>query len=160
MRGLGHRARGPGRVYLVGGSSIVLEGGRVSTIDVDLKLDPEPAGIFEAIEAIKNELDVNIELASPDQFIPEVPGWQLRSSFITQIGNVEFYHYDFYSQALAKLERAHPRDLSDVDVWIDGGLVEREKLGLFFGEIEPRLLRFPRIEPLAFRARVMRVVES
>ena len=40
---LGKRARGPGRIYLVGGSSIVLLGkGRQSTIDVDLKLDPEP----------------------------------------------------------------------------------------------------------------------
>ena len=48
---LGRRAKGPGRVYLVGGSSVVLEGGRAATIDVDLKLDPEPEGIFEAIES-------------------------------------------------------------------------------------------------------------
>ncbi len=77
IRALGQQVRGPGTVYLVGGSSIVLMGaGRESTIDVDLKLDPEPAGIFEAIAALKNTLDLNIELAAPDQFIPPIPGWK------------------------------------------------------------------------------------
>ena len=47
---LGEAAKGPGKIYLVGGGSIVLLGeGRDSTIDFGLKLDPEPPGIFEAI---------------------------------------------------------------------------------------------------------------
>ncbi|WP_419949778.1 hypothetical protein [Candidatus Palauibacter sp.] len=50
MRRLGGAARSPGRIYLVGGSSAVLVGWRETTVDVDLKLDPEPAGVFEAIE--------------------------------------------------------------------------------------------------------------
>ncbi len=64
MAELGRHATGPGRVYLVGGSSIVLlEKGRESTIGVDLKLDPEPAGIFEAIAAVKDALEGNINPA-------------------------------------------------------------------------------------------------
>lgn len=156
VRELGRRAKGPGRVYLVGGSSVVLEGGRAATIDVDLKLDPEPEGIFEAIAEIKNELDVNIELASPDQFIPEVPGWRERSAFIGREGEVDFYHYDFYGQALAKLERSHPRDLADVAAWIHTGRVRKDQLMECFLAIEPGLLRFPRIDAPSFRRRVER----
>lgn len=43
MEGIGRRATGPGRVYLVGGSSAVLVGWRDATVDADIKLDPEPA---------------------------------------------------------------------------------------------------------------------
>ena len=37
MREIGRRSRGPGRVYLVGGASALLEGWRSTTVDVDLK---------------------------------------------------------------------------------------------------------------------------
>ena len=154
---LGKAAKGPGVIYLVGGSSVVLEGLRASTIDVDLKLDPEPAGIFEAISKLKNELDVNIELAAPDQFIPELPGWRERSPLIEQIGEVEFRHYDFFSQALAKLERAHARDLQDVRELLSSGLIVAEKLMAFYEEIEPALIRFPSIDPIEFRKQVQAV---
>ena len=66
MASLGHSCRGAGRVYLVGGASAVLLGWRAATVDVDLKLDPEPAGAFEAIAELKDRLDINIELAAPD----------------------------------------------------------------------------------------------
>jgi hypothetical protein len=41
MRGIGTASRGPGRVYLVGGASAVLLGWRETTVDADLKLEPE-----------------------------------------------------------------------------------------------------------------------
>lgn len=53
MRHLGSAVRSPGRIYLVGGSSAVLVGWRETTVDVDLKLDPEPAGAFEALAKIE-----------------------------------------------------------------------------------------------------------
>ena len=56
---------------------------------------------------------MNVELASPDDFIPEVPGWQERSRFIQQEGKLTFFHYDFYAQALAKIERRHTIDEED-----------------------------------------------
>ncbi len=54
MRAIGQRAKGPGRVYLVGGTSAVLEGWRQATVDANLKLEPEPAGIFDALRHIKD----------------------------------------------------------------------------------------------------------
>lgn len=76
MRQLGRAATSPGRIYLVGGSSAVLVGWRETTVDVDLKLDPEPGGVFGAIARAKETLNINVELAAPDDFIPELPGWQ------------------------------------------------------------------------------------
>ena len=156
MQGLGRLARGPGRVYLVGGASAVTLGWRAATIDADLKLDPEPEGIFEAISKLKEELDMNVELAAPDDFIPPVPGWRQRSSFIARHGQVDFFHYDFYGQALAKIERGHAMDLEDVRQMIGRGLIDKEDLVRRFDAIAPDIVRYPAIEPDAFRAKVER----
>jgi hypothetical protein len=55
-------------------------------------------------------LALEIELASPADFIPEVPGWQDRSLAIERRGKVAYCHYDLYAQALAKIERGHAQD--------------------------------------------------
>lgn len=159
LRELGRRARGPGRIYLTGGASALLEGWRTSTVDVDIKMDPEPAGIFEAIAAIKNELDVNVELASPDQFLPPLPDWRHHSRFIGRHGEVEFFHYDFRAQALAKLARGHDRDLADVEAMLARGLVSRRALLSAFETIETGLLRHPGLDAAAFERRVRALQE-
>src|ERR1017187_1001217 len=121
MVALGKHVRGKGRIYLTGGATAVLHGWRPMTIDIDIKPEPEPAGLFEAIALLKDELDINVELASPDQFIPAIPGWPERSLFIALHGLIEFYHYDPYGQALAKLQRGHERDLQDVQSLLRDG---------------------------------------
>jgi hypothetical protein len=105
IEALGRQSSSGGRVYIVGGGSAVLYGWRTATVDVDVKLDPEPVGAFEAIRQLKDELGINVELASPDLFIPELPAWRERSVYIGRFGQVDFYHYDFYAQALAKVPR-------------------------------------------------------
>jgi len=60
-----------------------------------------------------------------DHFIPELPGWQDRSPFIERKGTVSFHHYDFYAQALAKIERGHAQDEADVDEMMRRGAVDR-----------------------------------
>jgi hypothetical protein len=154
LRALGRAARGAGCIYLTGGTTAVLEGWRTSTVDADLKLDPEPAGIFDAIRRIKDELGVNVELASPDDFIPPLPGWRDRSRFIERHGPIDFFHYDLYAQALSKIERGHDRDLADVREMVRRGLVEPAELLRLFGEIEPSLIRYPAIDADVFRTKV------
>lgn len=156
MAALGSRVRGEGRIYLTGGATAVLHGWRSMTIDIDIKSEPEPAGLFEAIALLKDELDINVELASPDQFIPPPPGWRERSLFIATHGPVEFFHYDPYSQALAKIQRGHERDLRDVKSLVGHGLVQMDRLRELFHLIEPQLIRYPAIDPGAFRAAVAR----
>src|SRR5215212_8592940 len=92
MRALGRAARGPARVYLTGGSTAVLFGWRDSTVDIDLKFVPEADELFRALPELKERLNVNVELASPPDFIPELPGWHDRSIFIAREGNIDFFH--------------------------------------------------------------------
>jgi hypothetical protein len=115
MERLGKTVRTEGRVYFTGGVSALLLGWRETTVDLDLHAEPEPAGFFEALPGLKEALNVNVELSAPIQFIPPLSGWRDRSPFIARHGKVDFHHFDFYSQALAKLERGHERDLRDVE---------------------------------------------
>lgn len=151
---LGRRCQGPGKIYLTGGASALLIGWRQSTVDVDLKLDPEPAGAFEAIAHLKNELDVNVELASPDHFIPVPSDWRSHSPFIARHGKVGFHHFDFRAQALGKLARGHDRDVADVRAMQAEGLVTTESLCHAFAEVKPGLVRYPGLDAEAFERRV------
>jgi Nucleotidyltransferase of unknown function (DUF6036) len=155
MSALGDRVRGEGTIYLVGGATAVLHHWRSMTIDVDIKPDPEPPGLYEAIAQLKEELDINVELASPDLFIPPVPGWPERSLFISYQGPIAFYHYDPYGQVLAKLQRGHDRDLADARSFLREGLVDTRRLREMLEQIEPQMIRYPAIDPASFRAAVL-----
>lgn len=154
MIAMGSKLKSPSRIYLVGGATAVYEGWRSSTIDIDLKAEPEPTGFYEALAETKETHDLNIELASPEQFIPELSGWRERSPFLVRHGVTDFYAYDFYSQALAKLERGHPRDMDDVRAMRKAKKIHPKVLHEFFLQIEPSLVRFPAIEPAAFAASI------
>ena len=157
---LGQRARGPGRIYLTGGATALLYGWRQSTVDVDLKLDPEPEAIFEAIAQLKEELEINIELASPDQFIPPVPGWRERSVHIARHGPVEFFHFDFVSQCLSKLARGHDRDSDDVRAMLNLRLVTADEITSGFEQIKQDLTKYPGVDAIAFEERVRDFLEG
>jgi hypothetical protein len=49
MRALGRMSRRPARVYLTGGSSAVLFTWRETTIDIDLRFEPEHDELFRAM---------------------------------------------------------------------------------------------------------------
>jgi len=49
MLALGQRVRGEGVIYLTGGATAVWYSWRSMTIDIDIKPDPEPAGLFESL---------------------------------------------------------------------------------------------------------------
>ena len=153
-RRLGQVARRPTRIYLTGGATAVLEGWRGSTADVDLRFEPDVDELLRELPGLKESLGVNIELASPPDFIPELPGWRERSPSIFQEGNVAVHHFDFYSQALSKIERGFQQDLDDVRKMIESELVEPGRLRELFDAIEPELYRYPAIDPTVFRRKV------
>ncbi len=160
MKALGNAVVGPARIFLVGGATAVLCGWRDSTIDIDLKAIPDSDEILRNLPALKERLQVNVELASPDDFIPELPSWQERSRFILQAGKLTFLHYDFYAQALAKIERGHHVDLCDVHDMMLDGFVEPARLLEFFSQIEDKIYKYPALDPEKFRAAVERVVRE
>jgi hypothetical protein len=145
-------------MYLTGGSTAVVEGWRASTVDVDLRFEPEDDRLLRELPILKERLDVSIELVSPPDFIPELPEWRERSQFLFTEGGVDVHHFDFYSQALAKIERGFSQDLSDVREMINRGLVETGRLGEYYEAIEPELFRYPAIDPVLFRRKVEAVL--
>jgi hypothetical protein len=153
-RGFGAEAKSDSRVYFTGGVTAVLFGWRPSTIDLDIKILPEQDALLRAIPNLKESLSVNIELASPADFLPELPGWQDRSEFIAREGRISFFHYDFYSQALSKAARGHVKDLDDVQEMIKRNLVVPEKARELFEAIVPELFRYPALDPKTLRRQV------
>jgi hypothetical protein len=154
MRALGRAADEDGVCYLTGGATAVLLGWRNSTIDVDIRLEPETERLLREIQTLKDELRINVELASPADFIPVPPGWQDRGVFASREGRLTFYHFDLLAQALAKVERAHSQDLEDVKAMLEQGLVDRQDALACYERIEPELYRFPAIDPRTYRERV------
>lgn len=160
MRSLGRSVRGEARVYFTGGSTAVLQGWRDTTVDIDMRFVPELDELFRALPGLKEKLEVNIELASPPDFIPQLPGWEERSIFIAREGKIDFFHFDLYSQALAKIERGHSQDVSDVQMMFEKGLIEVSKLLSLFEKIKPEIYRYPAIKLESFSRAVHRVVEQ
>ncbi len=123
-------------------------------MDVDLRFEPDVDELLRELPALKERLEINIELASPPDFIPELSGWRERSPLVFQEGNVYVHHFDFYSQALAKIERGFNLDLDDVRRMIERGLVEPVRLRELYEVVEPELYRYPAIDPPVFRRKV------
>jgi hypothetical protein len=160
MAALGAAADVDARVYFTGGATAVLHGWRSSTIDVDMKIVPDRDRMYRALPELKERLQINIELASPDDFIPVRSGWEDRSPFIARESLVSFHHFDLDAQALSKIERGHAQDLADVEAMLLRELVTRNGLFAYFSAIEPALYRYPAVDPASFRAAVEAVTGS
>jgi hypothetical protein len=155
---LGRRATNQTRLYFTGGATAVLLGWRASTIDVDIHIVPDDDRLLRALPELKESLELNVELACPAHFIPELPGWQERSLFITQEGKLSFFHYDLYAQALAKIERGHALDVADVEQMFRRAYIEPVQLKNLFETIVPQLYRYPAIDPPAFRRALEKMI--
>lgn len=151
---LGRAAHTPATAYLTGGSTAVLFGWRDTTIDIDLKLVPDSGELLRALTALRDTLEINVELASPDLFIPVAEGWEERSPWEATEGRPTVRHFDLTAQAVAKLERGHARDLVDVDAMLDRQLVTPAGLLTFLDAIEPELYWFPAVDPPTLRRAV------
>jgi hypothetical protein len=160
IKAIGAKAARNARLYFTGGATAVLLGWRQSTIDVDILLVPEDDQLLRALPEMKENLEINLELACPAHFIPELPRWEERSLFITQEGPLSFYHYDLYAQALAKTERGHALDATDVQEMFGRGLIEPVELRKLFDAIEPQLYRYPAIDAPAFRRALEKTIET
>lgn len=149
------KAVAPGtRMYLTGGATAVLEGWRESTVDIDVRFEPDSDPALSRIRDLKEVLTVNVELASPLDFLPALEGWQDRSRFRFKEGNLDVFDFDLYSQALSKLERGFELDLSDVGQMVNSGRIDPTELLRLFNGIVPELYRFPTVDPPRLRAAV------
>jgi hypothetical protein len=160
MEELAARAQSPGNVYFTGGATALLFGMREQTIDLDIRFEPEPRGVFEAIASLKNKLDINIELASPADFIPVTSDWKTKSVFIAQIGQVGFYHFDLRAQALAKIERGYAQDIADARGFLSAGEISKDDFQSYLLAVKPGFVRYPAIDVEALEAKVRRFLNE
>ncbi len=154
MRALAREETTSGHVYFTGGATAALLGWRDTAIDVDIKVVPDSDAILRALPALKDSLDLNVELAAPDDFIPVKDNWADASVVIGTEGRLTFHHFDLYTQALAKIERGPDQDRRDVQEMLRRQLITRPGLAAYFAAIEPKLYRYPAIDPPTFASAV------
>lgn len=142
LQRLGERSRAAGRVYLVGGTTVVFEGYRTQTLDIDLTFEADPADetrLLQAVRELKDILSINVEQVSPADFIPLPAGYQERCEFIGRFSKLHVFHFDLYSTVLSKIERGTEQDFADVLALLRAGRLEWAQLENFFQEILPRV---------------------
>ena|SRR5712692_3826838 len=140
LRQLADHYRRPARLYLVGGTTLVFEGYRQQTLDVDVAIEVsgEAHGeLMAALRKIKDALNINIEEVSPGDFIPLPGGYADRHIFIGRYGQVDVFHFDLYSASLSKIERGRQQDLEDVVALLQHDRLEWSRLESMFREILP-----------------------
>jgi Nucleotidyltransferase of unknown function (DUF6036) len=86
------------------------------TLDIDIHITIDPADLTTEIAQLKQKLNMNIEFASPGDFIPLPAQWEARSEFIKRYGQVDAFYFDWYSIALSKTQRANRQDVLDVQL--------------------------------------------
>ena len=112
---------------------------RLLTSTISFEVDDRDHGAFiEAVRDLKERLALNIEEASPADFIPLPSGYRERSPFIGRYGQLEVFHFDLYSTALSKIERGTEGDLDDVLSLLRNGRIEFADLAGCFEEIMVR----------------------
>lgn len=141
---LARRFRRPARIYLVGGTTVVFERLREQTLDIDVVFEVAPADhgdLIQAVRQLKDALSINVEEASPGDFIPLPPGYESRHIFIERFGSIDLYHFDPYSTALSKIERGRTQDYEDVIALLRSGNIEWDRLAAAFEQILPQVGR-------------------
>lgn len=163
LQQLGKQFTKPGRVYLVGGTSMVYEGLRGQTLDIDLTFEiaNEDHSLFiEVVRDLKEKLSLNVEEVSPADFIPLPSGYKERSQFINRYGQLDIFHFDLYSAALSKIERGTEEDFADVLSLLQTGRLEIEKLNQYFNEILPRFaITSLKQDPVEFKQKFKSLTE-
>ena len=151
LRALGQRLHRPVRLYLVGGSVMIDLGLRAATLDIDYDADADDptalAELEQAIRTLKNELDVNVEPASPGDFLPVSPNVHARSRYIGRFGSVSAYYYHLPSLVIAKAARAFEQDLDDAEQLLRTGEVTWTEVWDTWSEMRARPTGWLRYEP-------------
>jgi len=143
------------RVYLVGGGTAVCAGWRASSVDADLYAEEE--AVFRDIQGIKERLNINVEFARPEDFVPALRGSARRHVFIETVGRVSYFHYDPCAQVLSKVVRGFERDMDDARQFVRSRMVDPRALrDLVEGIPEAAYAKYPSLS----RAAVVQAVEA
>jgi hypothetical protein len=153
----GRTFRKPARLYLVGGAALVHLGVRPGfTQDIDIQVSGAHEGeLIVAVQRLIQQQQVNVEFASPGDFIPLPSQWEMHAQFAGRYGTIDVFYFDFYSIALSKIERGNNRDIADVKLLVQQGIITLSELDAAYQEVLAQLGkgRYPRITPQRFSER-------
>ncbi|HZU01342.1 MAG TPA: DUF6036 family nucleotidyltransferase [Ktedonobacteraceae bacterium] len=157
LRNLGRTFRRPGRLYLVGGAALVhmgIRSGSTQDIDVEIRATNEDE-MMEAIRHLKDTMNINIEFASPGDFMPLPKQWEMHAKYIGRYGTIEAFYFDFYSIALSKIQRGSTGDIRDVKLLLEQGIITLPELDEAYNEVLPQVGKRPygRLDPKQFAER-------
>lgn len=157
LQQLGKTFHKSARLYLVGGAALVHMGLRSGTTqDIDIQVSgPNEGELIVAIQQMIDRLQVNVEFASPVDFMPLPTQWESHARFVGRYGKVDVFYFDFNSIALSKIERGNTRDIADVKLLIEQGIVTLDELDKAYQEVLAQLGkgRYPRVTPQRFTQR-------
>ena len=138
------RTHQPGRLYLTGGAALVHRGIRAGqTLDINIQITIDPAQLMSQVIQLKQRTNINIEFASPGDFIPLPTQWEARSEFIKRYGQADMFYFDWYSIALSKMQRASQQDVVDVQSLVTQQYVDVNELDVLSRDVVDKIGRSP-----------------
>ncbi len=154
LKNLGRAFRKQGRLYLVGGAALVhlgVRSGSTQDIDIEIRAANEDE-MSEAIRRLKDTMKINVEFASPADFIPIPNQWEMNAKYVGRYGSIDVFYFDFYSIALSKIERGSTADINDVKLLVQQGIIDLQELDNAYNEVLPRVGKRPynRLDPQKF----------
>jgi hypothetical protein len=154
---LGKSFHKAGRLYLAWGAALVHMGIRQgATMDIDVAIEASDEDeMVTAIRRIVEQMQINVEFASPGDFIPLPTQWMSQAHYVGRYGEVDVFYFDFYSLALSKISRGNDRDLIDVKLLLQQKVITLEELDAAYREVLPRMGKRPYInlDPQRFAER-------
>lgn len=141
---LGAAVRNPGRLYWIGETSLVWEGLRRWTDEIELAADLNPAdreAFDRAREAAAEELGARIVDQHPEDVIPLPEGWRDRSKPVTnppETGPLELLHFDPVAVAFRFLARGDEEDYTLILALLENGWLEKGELDAQLEAVLPR----------------------
>lgn len=157
LQQLGRAFRKPARLYLVGGAALVHLGVRPGfTQDIDIQVSGSNEGeLIVAIQRLIQQMQVNVKFVSPVDFIPLPSQWEMHTQFAGRYGKIDVFYFDFFSIALSKIERGNNRDIADVKLLVQQGMITLSELDVAYQEVLAQLGkgRYPRVTPQRFSER-------
>lgn len=147
LKSLGKSFHKTGRLYLAGGAALVHMGIRPgATMDIDVAIETSDEDeMVTAIRRIVEQMQINVEFASPGDFIPLPTQWMAQAHYVGRYGAVDVFYFDFYSLALSKISRGNDRDLIDVKLLLQQKAITLEYLDAAYREVLPRMGKRPYI---------------
>jgi hypothetical protein len=144
-------------LYLVGGAALVHAGIRpgISATTQDIDIEVASGDMYQIINQLKQQLQINVEFASPGDFIPLPRDWQSLSRYAGRYGSIDVFYFDFYSIALSKIDRGNSRDLQDVALLLQKQAITLQELDRTAQEVAAQMGKgnYKRLDPNAFLAR-------